>query len=110
MRLPNANLALVEREKIIEYLLNVHHPDNSGKARFFFALGFSREEWLTLANALRTLAETAGIVREMESSHGIKYIVDGQLKTPAGKTPDVRTVWILDSGSDVPRFVTAYPH
>ncbi|MEJ7712567.1 MAG: DUF6883 domain-containing protein [Pyrinomonadaceae bacterium] len=35
MMLPNAHLALVERGKITEYLLNPAHPDNGGKAPFF---------------------------------------------------------------------------
>jgi hypothetical protein len=52
MKLPNSHLAIIEREKICEYLLNAAHPDNGGKALFFIALGFSREEWLTLASAL----------------------------------------------------------
>lgn len=41
MKLPNAPLALVSREKITEYLLNAGHPDNNGKALFFGSLGFN---------------------------------------------------------------------
>ncbi|MGH3976576.1 MAG: DUF6883 domain-containing protein [Pseudonocardiaceae bacterium] len=26
-----------------------------------------------------------------------------------GRTPSIRSVWFLESGQDVPRFVTAYP-
>jgi len=37
MRLPNAHFAVVDREKITEYLLNSEHPDNGGKAAFFIA-------------------------------------------------------------------------
>jgi len=40
---------------------------------------------------------------------GIKYIVDGRLSTPSGKKVTVRTVWIVDKGSENPRLVTAYP-
>ena len=36
MKLPNAERALVEREKIVNYLLNPAHPDNGGKAAFFW--------------------------------------------------------------------------
>ena len=42
MYLPNANLAIVDREKIADYLLNPAHPDNGGKAKFFLGLGFYR--------------------------------------------------------------------
>jgi hypothetical protein len=46
----------------------------------------------------------------MESSHGTKYIVDGEIVSPVGKNPVVRTVWIVDHGQTIARLVTAYPH
>jgi hypothetical protein len=110
MKLPNASLVRVEREKITDYLLNREHPDNGGKADFFIALGFLRNDWETLAMALRRLATRCPISQSMESVHGKKYIVDGAIETPVGKTPVVRTVWIVDSGETIPRLVTAYPH
>jgi hypothetical protein len=109
VKLPNAHLAIVEREKITEYLLNDAHPDNGGKALFFVALGFSQEESQTLANALLKLAQETEVAITVETSHGIKYIVDGALITPSGKSPTVRTVWIVDKGSENARLVTAYP-
>jgi hypothetical protein len=109
MRLPNANLAIVEREKITEYLLNPEHPDNGGKATFFVALEFSRSDWETFANALRRVALTADISQSMETVHGKKYIVDGDIENPLGRTAWVRTIWIIDAGTDFPRLVTAYP-
>jgi hypothetical protein len=74
MRLPNANLAKVEREKITEYLLNIEHPDNGGKAEFFFALGFLRDHWEPLAGSFRRLAREHTVTRSIESVHGMKYI------------------------------------
>jgi hypothetical protein len=109
MRLPNANLAVVDRAKITEYLLNPEHPDNGGKAASFVALEFSRSDWETLANALRKLALTADVIESMETVHGKKYIVDGELENPAGKKARMRSIWIIDPGTDFPRLVTAYP-
>jgi hypothetical protein len=109
MRLPNARLAVVERAKITEYLLNAEHPDNGGKAAFFVALDFSRSDLDTFAHALRRLALTADVTESMETMHGKKYIVDGELENPAGKEAWVRSIWIIDAGTDFPRFVTAYP-
>ena len=109
MKLPNPHLAIVEREKISEYLLNDAHPDNGGKALFFVALGFSQEESQTLANAFLKLAQETEVAITVETSHGIKYIVDGILSMPSGKRATVRTVWIVDKGSENPRLVTAYP-
>ena len=109
MKLPNAHNAVVDREKIVGYLLNASHPDNGGKAAFFVALGFRPDDWRTLATAFRRLAETSTHVKNMASLHGHKYIVRGRIETPSGKTPQVQAVWIVDQGKDVPRLVTAYP-
>ena len=110
LKLPNAHLAIVEREKVVEYLLNPAHPDNGGKAPFFMALGFRPDDWEVFADALRRMASNSSVSRNMETVHGRKYIVDGAIETPVGKTPVVRTVWIIDRGVDTPRLVTAYPH
>ena len=109
MRLPNAELAVVEREKIVEYLLNPEHPDNGGKASFFASIGFNREKWETLAESLRKIGLTAVVSQSMETVHGKKYIVDGDIANPLGKAAWVRTIWIIDAGTDFPRMVTAYP-
>jgi hypothetical protein len=108
MKLPKSHFAIVEREKVVDYLLNPSHPDNGGKALFFTALGFSRDGW-ALADAFMNLARESEVGVSIESSHGIKYIVDGTLITPSGKCPTVRTIWIVDKGSESPRLVTAYP-
>lgn len=109
MKLPNAHLAIVDREKIVDYLLNPAHPDNGGKAKFFLGLGFTVEQWQVFADALRTLATSFQVIEKVESAHGIKYIVIGQIETASGRSPSIRTVWIVDKGNDKPRLVTAYP-
>jgi Domain of unknown function (DUF6883) len=110
MELPNAQSAIVEREKVVDYLLNPAHPDNGGKAQFFLALGFAVEEWDSLADALRRLALVTPVARYIESMHGREYVLEGPIDTPCGRTPDVRTVWIADHGLQTPRLVTAYPY
>jgi len=73
-------------------------------------LGFSIDKWETLAEALQQLAIRSEVSLRMESPHGKKYIVDAKIETPIGKTPIVRTVWIVDTGESIARLVTAYPH
>jgi hypothetical protein len=109
MRLPNADKAIAEREKIADYLLNEAHPDNGGKARFFLGLGFDQNDWQLLAAALRKAAQNHPVSKTMASPHGTKYIVDCRIESPGGKAPMMRTVWIVDLGLDTPRLVTAYP-
>ena len=109
MNLPNAHLAAVDQGKIVDYLLNPAHPENGGKAPFFISLGFRREDWHSLATALRKLAATSTVTKKMESPHGLKYVLDGKIEAPSGQTPTVRTIWIVDRGTEALRLVTAYP-
>jgi hypothetical protein len=52
MKLPNALLAVVEREKVVDYLLNRAHRYGASKAEFFSQYGFLLEKWEVLAQAL----------------------------------------------------------
>ena len=110
MKLPNAHLSVVAREKISDYLLNPAHPDNSGKAEFFAVLGFNREDGSALADAFRKLAQSAEVSKSMASLHGQKYVLDGRIESASGQAAVVRTIWIVDRGQDAPRLVTAYPN
>ena len=56
MKIPNADKALIQREKIADYLLNASHPDNNGKAEFFESFGFRLDARETLAKAIRRAA------------------------------------------------------
>ena len=109
MELPNANRALVGREKIVGYLLEAGHPDNGGKAKFFLGLGFEREAWAELAAAFVKLAAELVVSRTALSPHGRKYVMVAKEVSLTGKMAKVQTVWIVDRGLDVPRLVTAYP-
>ncbi|MFN2455541.1 MAG: DUF6883 domain-containing protein [Pyrinomonadaceae bacterium] len=109
MTLPNAHLAVVEREKIIAYLLNTQHRYGASKARFFSAFGFAAVDWEIMAQALRAPARCYDVSRIRETLFGPRYEVDGELETPDGRAPRVRTVWQLDHGEIAPRLITAYP-
>src|SRR5277367_6205387 len=109
MKLPNADKAIVEREKIADYLLDSAHPDNSGKAEFFERFGFRRNKWKILADALLALANKTEVAQSMKSPHGQKYVIVGRIESPNGKMASVRTIWIVDKGLNIARLVTEYP-
>jgi hypothetical protein len=48
-------------------------------------------------------------VATQQTRFGIKYVVDGLVRAPAGRAIELRTVWISDGPEDAPRLVTAYP-
>ena len=110
VKLPGSHLAVVEKEKILDYILNETHPDNGGKAAFFFEIGFTRDDWQNMLIALQRLALTAKVSGKIDSQHGIKYILDGRITSPSGKKPVVRSIWIVDRDQSTPRLVTVYPH
>ena len=109
MKLPNAERAIIEREKIVDYLLNAAHPDNGGKCAFFAALGFRPDDWIAMASSLRNLAMVAEVSEKLETAHGVKYIAIAMLQSQSGRSARVKTVWIVDRGADTARLVTAYP-
>lgn len=107
MKLPNIENALVEEAKITAFLLS--EENSGGKSAFFTAFGFTLNEWVILKAALIQHASDHDITRFSQTVHGDKYIIEGTLPAPDGRSPYVRTVWIVDTGKDVPRLVTAYP-
>lgn len=109
MKLPNAENALVEREKIADYLLNFSHRYGASKARFFMEFGFRADAWEILAGALREHGQRQKVRRVRQTPFGPRYEVEGRLNTPDGKNPSIRTVWQLDQGQIAPRLITAYP-
>lgn len=109
MNLPNPDKLLVEREKIADYLLNPAHRYGASKARFFTEFGFRIEEWERLAEALREHGRTHEVARTRETGFGPRYAVEGELNTPGGRRPRVRSVWQMDEGAVAPRLISAYP-
>jgi len=109
MKMPNAELAVVEAEKITAYLLNAAHRYGECKARFFEEFGFRAGEWMMLAEALREHGRRNEVAREKETPFGPRYEVEGPLPAPDGRAPRIRTVWQVDEGEIAPRLITAYP-
>jgi len=54
------------------------------------------------------IAKCEGVSQEVASRYGTKYIIDGELVTPIGTRVRLRTVWVVESHDERPRFVTAY--
>jgi hypothetical protein len=67
MDLPHKVHAVVEREKVRDYLLSPSHPTGKGKAEFFTSMGFQREAWEVFADALRQMARDCSVTKNMTS-------------------------------------------
>jgi len=109
MSLPNADRAVIEAAKVQDYLLSEIHPVGRFKAAFFSALGYSADRWEVLRDDLLVLARTASAASGKPSPFGRTFEVDGILTGPSGHSAGIRTVWIIRTTEDSPRFVTAFP-
>ena len=109
MELPNKSKAYVPSEKITDYLLSETHAVGKSKARYFRSFGFNHDTAGQFRQGLLAIAQSGHIVEVEKSSHGTKFIIDGELETPNGVMIHIRTIWIIERDYDIPRFITAYP-
>ncbi len=109
MRLPRNQDAVVPDEKITGYLLSESHPVGKAKARYFRRIGYSEKNVERLREDLIRIAVSSAVSEEVNTLLGIKYIIDGYVISPTGIRARLRTVWIIETGENLPCFVTAYP-
>lgn len=109
MKLPQAEQAVVPRNKVENYLLDSAHPIGGGKARFFEHFGFGREHWPVLAGALRRHAAENEVADSITDADGTTYVIEGPIETPSGRRPNIRSVWLIETGELAPRLISAYP-
>lgn len=109
MTLPNAERAIVPREKLVGYLLSKDHPIGRYKAQVLAGCGYNIATVDTFASGLMEIAREGELTNSIETQFGWKYTVDGMLPC-SGKDPlRLRTVWIVEKAADARRLVTAYP-
>jgi len=109
MKLTNYEKAVVPKAKLTDYLLSLTHRDGCSKAKFFIRFGFSSEQWEIMAQALKHHIAHNEVAGTEISYFGTKYIIEGTILAPDGRNPEIRSVWFVKSGTDIPFFVTAYP-
>jgi hypothetical protein len=109
MKLPNLEAAVVSEEKIKGYLLSATHRDGRHKAAFFVGYSYSVDDWQKLALALRRHAEENEVAKVEDSPFGKRYVIEGTIHAPDGRSSMIRAVWFVESGEDLPRLISAYP-
>jgi len=106
--LRNARRAIIDERKLMAYVLNPAHPRGRDKARLFkSALGYDRASCGRLIEQIRHAILQHEAVSVRQDRYGRHYRVDLLLEGPRG-TARVRTGWLYDRGSDVPRLTTAF--
>ncbi len=108
MRIPGADRAIISREKIVEYLLNLDHPDGGSKAELLARAGFAANRPEELEQALRAQHLSLDANKGKPSAFGEKYEIIGPLTGAAGRVI-VRSVWIIRAGEAAARLITLVP-
>jgi hypothetical protein len=107
-RLPKGERAIVDIRKIEDYCLNPAHPRGRNKARVFRnALGINRTDAPWLRDILIEAAQIDQAIELQTDDYGSRWRIDVSV-TRHRKTVVVRTLWIIRSGEDAPRFVTCW--
>ena len=109
MRVPNADRATIVQEKLSGYLLNMSHKRGGPKARLLLSVGYRSDNPQSLASDPRAQHLSLDVTRTHENAYGVVYEIEGPIKTPSGRTVAFCSVWQVDTGTDVPRFITMYP-
>jgi hypothetical protein len=108
MRLPNADRAIVDIEKLRDYCLSSTHPRGRHKARVFItALGITANNAQELKQAILSAVTTEEAAPTERDEYGQRFVVDFSLKRQ-GKEAAVRSSWIIRSAEDYPRLTSCY--
>ena len=108
MPFPDAEHAIVTREKLCDYLLNPAHPVGGPKAAWFASIGYTLQSWEHLRDDLLRVARSCNEFVPKSSPYGVKYETEGEIGCDGYRPAIVLAVWIVEEKSP-PRLVTAYP-
>jgi hypothetical protein len=108
MIVPGAERAVVDVRKLTAYCLDEDHVIGKHKARVFrSALGLRPDNAFELIGYLKSAVMNTDAELGVLNEFGQRYIVDFEL-AHGSKSAAVRSVWIVDTGSDFPRLVTCF--
>jgi hypothetical protein len=108
MKLPNAERAFVDIEKLRGYCLNPFHIKGKHKARMFSSiLGLTSADAKKLRETLLDAAKNCDASPGVEDLYGKRYIIDFMMTTAKGQAK-IRSTWIIIRHEDFPRLTSCY--
>lgn len=109
MLIPNANNAVVDIRKLRDYCLNPEHDDGKHKARLFLSiLGMKSENAEELREILLEVVKTHEAQLGRQDQFGQRYTLDFTIEWQ-NKSAILRSAWIVEHGSEIPKLTTCYP-
>jgi hypothetical protein len=107
--LPYAENAEVDIRKLRDYCLNPNHDQGKHKARLFSSiLAMTADDAEDLRQILLEVVKTQEAQLGRRDQFGQRYTVDFMLEWQ-GMTATIRSGWMIEHNSDVPRLTTCYP-
>ncbi len=95
--------------KLRDYCLNPTHDEGKHKARLFAAaLSMIADDAEHLREALLQAVKTEDARLGRRDEYGQRYLIDFMLAW-RGKQAMIRSGWIIEHGTDMPRLTTCYP-
>jgi hypothetical protein len=109
MLIPNAENAVVDVRKLRDYCLNLHHDDGKHKARLFSSiLGMTADNAEELRQILLEIVKIHEAQLGRRDEFGQRYIMDFWLEWH-NRSATIRSGWIVEHDSEIPRLTTCYP-
>lgn len=109
MLIPNAENAVVDIRKLRDYCLNSDHDEGKHKARLFSSIiGMTAENAEDLRQILLEVIKTHEAKLGRRDDFGQRYTLDFPLEWQ-NKSATIRTGWIIEHDSNIPRLTTCYP-
>ena len=109
MLLPNAENAIVDIRKLRDYCLNPEHNDGKHKARLFLScLGITADNAEELRQILLEVIQTQEVRLGRQDEFGKRYTLDFTIEWQ-NRSTTLRSGWIIEHGSEIPRLTTCYP-
>ncbi|MBD2654838.1 MULTISPECIES: DUF6883 domain-containing protein [Synechocystis] len=109
MLLPNAQKAVVDIRKLRDYCLNLEHEDGKHKARLFLSnFGITDDDAEELRQILLAVVQSNEVKLGRKDAFGQRYTLDFDIEWQ-NRSGTLRSAWIIEHGSEVPRLTTCYP-
>ena len=107
--LPYAENAVVDIRKLRDYCLSSNHDDGKHKARLFSSiLGMTADDAEDLRQILLKVVQTQEARPGRQDAYGQSYTIDFTLEWQ-NRSATVRSGWIIENDSYIPRLTTCYP-
>ncbi|MBE9019069.1 hypothetical protein C7Y66_16620 [Chroococcidiopsis sp. CCALA 051] len=109
MLIPNAENAVVDIRKLRDYCLNSNHENGKHKARLFSSiLGITIDDAEDLRQILLEVVKTYEAQLGRCDGFGQRYTLDFSVEWQ-NRSATIRSGWIVEHDSDIPRLTTCYP-